>query len=206
METSRLETFSDGVFAIAATLLVLRISADAPGSGLGRALVHAWPQYAAYALSFLMIGIWWVNHHAFMKVIVRIDRTFLFANVGLLACIAFIPFPTTLIAEHFRDGGLRAATIAYSLTLMATACFMALLWFHAARSRRLLGPTTDQKLIDGISRYVAPGPLGLGVATLLALWSPYVTLALIAASGFYYLFGTSPTKAIEAGGVGSTSG
>ena len=110
METSRLEFFADGVFAIAATLLIIDVSVDAPGGELGAALVHSWPQYAAYAISFLVIGIWWVNHHACMAVIGRVDRTFLFANIALLACIAFLPFPTRLVAEHFRDDGVRSPT------------------------------------------------------------------------------------------------
>jgi uncharacterized membrane protein len=180
-------------------LLVLRISADAPGAGLGRSLLHEWPQYAAYALSFLLIGIWWVNHHAFMKLIDRVDRTFLFANIGMAACIAFLPFPTYLIAEHFRDGGLRAATIAFGLTLTGTAACMALLWFHAARTRRLIVETTDPILVRDISRYVGAGPVGTGVATLIAWWSPYVTLALVSASAVFYMFGNSPVKSIEAG-------
>ena len=98
METSRLEVFADAVFAIAATLLIIDVSADAPGGALGAALVHSWPQYAAYVVSFVTIGIWWVNHHACMAVIGRADRTFLFANIALLACVAFLPFPTRLVA------------------------------------------------------------------------------------------------------------
>jgi uncharacterized membrane protein len=92
VETSRLETFADGVFAIAAALLIIDVSVNAPGGELGAALKHSWPQYAAYAVSFLMIGIWWVNHHAFMAVIDRADRIFLFATIALLACIASSPF------------------------------------------------------------------------------------------------------------------
>jgi TMEM175 potassium channel family protein len=135
VETSRLEIFADGVFGIAATLLIVRVSVDAPGGALGKALLHAWPQYVAYAVSFLMIGIWWVNHHAFMKVIERVDRTFLFANIALLACIAFIPFPTGLVAKHFHDDGLQAAVITHGLTLTATAICMSFLWFYAAIGR-----------------------------------------------------------------------
>jgi uncharacterized membrane protein len=197
VETSRLEIFADGVFGIAATLLVIRISVDAPGRDLGRALVHAWPQYVAYGVSFLMIGIWWVNHHAFMKVIDRVDRVFLFANIGMLASIAFLPFPTNLVAEHFHDHGLRAAVILYGLTVTITACFMTSLWFYAAAGRRLIVPTTDQRIVDSISRYAFPGPLGAAGATLIALWYPYVTVALVAATALYYMFGGSPTKSAE---------
>ena len=194
VDTSRLEIFADGVFGIAATLLIVRVSVDAPGGALGKALLHAWPQYVAYAVSFLMIGIWWVNHHVFMKVIERVDRTFLFANIALLACIAFIPFPTGLVAKHFHDDGLQAAVITYGLTLTATAICMSFIWFYAAIGRRLIVETTEQSVVDGISLYVAPGPVGTGLATLIAIWSPYTTLALIAASALFYVFGGSPTK------------
>ena len=194
MDTSRLEIFADGVFGIAATLLIVRVAVDAPGGALGKALLHAWPQYVAYAVSFLMIGIWWVNHHAFMKVIERVDRTFLFANIALLACIAFVPFPTGLVAKHFHDNGLQAAVIIYGLTLTSTAICMSFLWFYAAIGRRLIVGTTKQSVVNGISRYVAPGPFGTGLATLIAIWSPYTTLALIAASACFYVVGGSPTK------------
>ena len=91
METSRLETFADGVFAIAATLLIIDVSVNGSGAELGAELKHSWPQYAAYAVSFLIIGIWWVNHHAHMAVIDRVDRTLLFATIAMLACIAAFP-------------------------------------------------------------------------------------------------------------------
>jgi uncharacterized membrane protein len=198
MDTNRLETFADGVFGIAATLLIVRVSVTATGPQLGHALVDAWPEYAAYALSFLMIGIWWVNHHAFLKAIDRVDRTFLFANLALLACIAFIPFPTNLVAEHFGDEGLQAATLTYTLTLTATAGSMAWLWFHAARGRRLIVATADQRVIDRTSRYIAPGVVGCGAAALIALWSPYASLALIAASALFYVFGGARAPAISA--------
>jgi uncharacterized membrane protein len=108
VETSRLEIFADGVFAIAATLLIIGVSVDAPGGELGAALKHAWPQYAAYLVSFMTIGIWWVNHHHFLAMTGHADRAFLFANIALLACSAFLPFPTKLVAEHFRDNGVHA--------------------------------------------------------------------------------------------------
>src|SRR5437667_104632 len=116
--TARLETFADGVFAIAATLLILNVDSqvsDQPGD-LGARLIHIWPSYVAYAVSFVTIGIMWVNHHAVMNQIDRCDRRFLLANVGLLLCIAFVPFPTRLVAEHVRDDGGRAAALAYGFT------------------------------------------------------------------------------------------
>lgn len=191
METSRLETFADGVFAIAATLLIIDVSVNASGAELGAELKHSWPQYAAYAVSFLIIGIWWVNHHAHMAVIDRVDRTLLFATIAMLACIAFLPFPTRLVAEHFRDDGVRAAAITYGLTMTTSAICFAFCWLHAARGRRLIAETADQRTVSGMSRSVLPGVPINAAATLVALWSPYTALALFAALALFYVLGAS---------------
>src|SRR6201995_3794576 len=94
--TGRLETFADGVFAIAATLLILDVHRTGDAS-VAASLVHAWPSYLAYAISFFTIGIIWVNHHTVMKQIDRVDRTFLFLNVLFLMVVAFSPFPTRVL-------------------------------------------------------------------------------------------------------------
>src|SRR6478752_5013578 len=112
MKTARLETFSDGVFAIAATLLILEVH-QASGS-VAHGLVHAWPSYVAYAISFLTIGIIWVNHHTVMQQIDRVDRTFLFINVVFLMIVAFSPYPTRVVAEHLRAGS-KSAAFAYGV-------------------------------------------------------------------------------------------
>jgi TMEM175 potassium channel family protein len=186
-----MEIFSDGVFAIAATLLIIDVSVDAPGAELGAALEHSWPQYAAYAVSFLMIGIWWVNHHAYMVVIDRVDRTLLFGTIAFLACIAFLPFPTRLVAEHFRDDGVRAAAITYGLTMTAAAICATSFWFYAASGRRLIAETADQRVVSALSRAVIPGVPINAAATLVALWSPYTALALFASLALFYVLGGS---------------
>jgi uncharacterized membrane protein len=189
--TARLEAFADGVFAIAATLLIIEVSVDAPGSELGHALVHAWPEYAAYFVSVLTIGIMWVNHHACLEQIERADRIFLFVNLALLMCIAFVPFPTNLVAEHLRDDGLRAAALTYGLTLTTTAvCFISL-WFYAATGRRLIAASADERVVSGISRSYLPGPLIYGTATLVALWSPTAAVILFALIALFYVLESS---------------
>jgi uncharacterized membrane protein len=186
-----MEIFSDGVFAIAATLLIIDVSVDAPGAELGAELKHSWPQYAAYAVSFLMIGIWWVNHHAYMAVIDRVDRTLLFGTIAFLACIAFLPFPTRLVAEHFRDDGVRAAAITYGLTMTAAAICATSFWFYAASGRRLIAEAADQRMVSALSRAVIPGvPINV-TATLVAVWSPYTALALFASLALFYVLGGS---------------
>jgi uncharacterized membrane protein len=199
VETGRLEAFADGVFAIAATLLIIDVTVHAPAAGLGHAVLHAWPQYAAYIVSFVSIGIMWVNHHTCMRMIDAADRTFLVINLFLLMCIAFVPFPTNLIAEHLQDSGLRAAALTYGVNLTVTACFFNLFWFYAAHGRRLVARDADQKLVSGISRSYIPGVPLYGTATLVALISPTASVALFAGIAFFYvlessIFGGSPVR------------
>lgn len=186
-----MEMFSDGVFAIAATLLIIDVSVDAPGAELGAALEHSWPQYVTYAVSFLVIGTWWVNHDSHMSVVDRVDRPLLFGHIAFLACIAFIPFPTRLVAEHFRDDGLRAAAITYGLTMTAAAICFTLIWFYAAHRRRLIARTTDQQRVNALSRSLIPAVPINTAATLVALWSAYAALALFAALQLFYMLGSS---------------
>jgi uncharacterized membrane protein len=191
VSTGRLETFADGVFAIAATLLILDVSVHARGDRLARALEHSWPQYAAYAVSFLTIGIIWVNHHTCFEQIGRTDRTFLFLNIGFLLCVAFIPFPTRLVAEHLRDGGARPAAIAYGLTLTATAIFFNAFWLYAASGRRLIAAQADQRVVSGITRSYRPGAPIYAAATLLALWSPDAAVVMFAVIALFYVLESS---------------
>jgi len=185
METTRLETFADGVFAIAATLLIIEVH---PAEGtVAHGLVHAWPSYAAYALSFLTIGIVWVNHHAVMDQISRANRTFLFLNVVFLMIVAFSPYPTKILADSLRDGS-KAAAFAYGLTFTLMSIAFGALWFYAARHHRLLRPDADRRTITGISRSFRPGAAMYALATLSALLSPYLAVALFAAIAVFYVF------------------
>src|SRR2546428_10293929 len=160
MTTSRLETFADGVFAIAATLLILNVDAQvgAAHTDLGARLLHIWPSYVAYAVSFLTIGIIWVNHHTVMSQVARADRTFLFLTVVFLLSVAFIPFPTRLVAEHVRDEGARAAALAYGITLTVTAVMFQALWLHAAAGRRPAPGGARQRPVPGNTPEQPPRP------------------------------------------------
>ena len=185
MTTARLETFSDGVFAIAATLLILNVNVT--GAPLGRALLHGWPSYVAYAVSFLTIGIMWVNHHGVFSQIDRVDRTFLMINVIFLMLVAFVPFPTKLVAEHIHRPGLEAAALTYGFTLTLTALAYNTLWFYAARSGRLLRPDADPKTVTGISRSFLPGPWIYLTATLFAFGWPTLSIVLFAVIALFYM-------------------
>src|SRR6266700_5068460 len=102
MDTRRAEAFSDGVFAVAITVLVFGLLPVGTGDHVTKALLSAWPQYFAYVVSFLTIGIMWLNHHRIMRQLERVDEPFVFLNIGLLLCIAFVPFPTRVLAEFVR--------------------------------------------------------------------------------------------------------
>jgi TMEM175 potassium channel family protein len=202
MNTSRLETFADGVFAIAATLLILNVDAQVTGDfgDLGSRLLHIWPSYLAYAVSFVTIGIMWVNHHTVMSQVDRTDRRFLLATVGLLLCIAFVPFPTRLVAEHIRGEGARDAALAYGFTMVATAIMFSVTWFYASRGKRLLRPDADPAVVSGISRSYLPGPWIYLGATLIAFVSPATSVVLFMAIAFFYvlesaIFGSAKSAA-----------
>ena len=194
MSTRRLEAFADGVFAIAATLLILNVDAQVgEGSGaIGHRLLAIWPSYIAYAVSFVTIGIIWSNHHTVMGQLGRVNRVFLLQNVFLLMCVAFLPFPTRLIAEHLRDRhDLQPAALAYGATMTVMAvCYIAL-WLYAAGGRRLLREDSDPRTVSGITRSYLPGaPLYL-TATLVALASPLASVALYGGIALFYVIESS---------------
>ena len=192
MSTARIETFADGVFAIAATLLILNVDAqvsDVPD--LGARLLHIWPSYLAYAVSFVTIGIMWVNHHTVMSQIDRVDRRFLVATVGLLMCIAFVPFPTRLVAEHIRGHGARDAALAYGFTMVATAIMFNVTWFYASRGKRLLASDANPAVVKGLSRSYLPGPWLYLAATLIAFASPTASVLVFLAAAVFYVLESS---------------
>src|SRR5262245_9597212 len=193
MDKGRLEAFSDGVFAIAITLLVLEITVphvEDPGE-LSQALLHLWPSYLAYATSFLTIGIMWINHHSVFRQLGEVDHRFLFINLGLLMCVSFVPFPTTLLADYAWGGGGTSAALAYGITLIITAIFFNLLWRYAAWNRRLIRHDADPQEIDGISRAYLPGPFMYLLATLVAFLSPEASAALYLAIAAWYVGSSS---------------
>jgi uncharacterized membrane protein len=135
MTTQRIEAFSDGVFAIAITLLILEVRLPpANGDPLSRRLSEAWPGYIAFVLSFLVIGIMWANHHANFHLIERCTHGLVVANLLLLLCVSFIPFPTKILAEELRHAGAdqRTAALFYSGAFVVTAIFFNVMWRVAA--------------------------------------------------------------------------
>jgi TMEM175 potassium channel family protein len=189
MTKSRVEAFSDGVFAIAATLLVLEIHVPAPGGegGLGHALLEEWPAYASYAVSFAIIGIIWVNHHSVFDHLRAVDRTLLFLNLLLLMWVALLPFPTNLLATYMREGGgdERVAGVVYTANMALMGLSFGTLWRYAV-SRRLLGVSlTDAEIRERTRNFTIGGPIYL-LAMLVALISAPACLVINAALAVYY--------------------
>ncbi len=192
METNRAEAFSDGVFAIAITLLILAVGVDqalAKGK-LEHQLLHLWPAYIAYAVSFVTIGIMWVNHHLVFRQFARVDRPLLLLNVLLLMLIAFVPFPTRVVAEHALSAGDRkAAALLYGITMTTTAALFFCVWIYG--SRKLLRPDADRREVSGITRSYLPGVPTYGIATLIALVSPLASLIIFGALALFYAISSS---------------
>jgi uncharacterized membrane protein len=184
--TTRLETFSDGVFAIAATILVLEIGVGHTHH-LGHALLELWPSYLAYVTSFVTIGIIWINHHFCVQTIERADRTLLFINVVLLLVVAFIPFPTKLVAEYLREPGEQSAVYAYNATFTLMAVVYNIWWRYASAGRRLIGENVPDAEVRAITRAFNPGiPLYL-LAFAVAIFSPLASVLLTLAIAAFYL-------------------
>jgi uncharacterized membrane protein len=201
MSTSRLQSFSDGVFAVAITILVfdlLPIGADAENaSSLKYALLHGWPQYAAYAVSFLTIGIMWINHHTLIAHLRCVDRRVLLINLLLLVGVVALPFPTALVATaltpHHSAGAQSVATVAYGLVMVEISVGFAALWLYLLAHQASLvrggvlqnEPFVRLRFTGGLFGYVA----GLLIA---AFWSAVAALILYALLAVYYIFENLP--------------
>ena len=189
METNRLEAFSDGVFAIAITLLVIDIEAPPPGSDLGAELLELWPSYLAYAVSFTVIGAIWINHHTMFDHIVKVDHRLLLLNTFHLMFIAFIPFPTAVLSQALQDGtNASLATAFYGGILTVIGILVTVMWHYAARDGGFLGDkiTRDQARRHG-RRYLI-GPICYGVATLVALKLFWLALAFYVVLNAFFLW------------------
>jgi uncharacterized membrane protein len=186
MGTNRLESFSDGVIAVAITLLVLNIGVPGndPGHSLGYDLGRQWPQYVAYVISFLTIGIIWINHHAMISRLREADHTILILNLLLLMTIGILPFATDLVATH-RGKPLAAAIYSGCFMVMAIA-FSVLNREVLVVRGHLLAEAMPLEQRRQIFRRAATGVVPYVLATALAFVSTYLTLGICAALALYY--------------------
>jgi uncharacterized membrane protein len=199
VEPRRAESFSDGVFAVAITVLVFNLLPIAKAGIDLRALLHAWPQYAGYVVSFLTIGIVWLNHHSMLSRLKRVDRVTLVLNAFLLMTVVAVPFPTVLVADNLGAGSsassARLATVVYGLVMIAMSIAFSSIWLYVSLHQDTLAATTIRTPLQGWVRFSA-GLAGYVAATLVAGFvSPGASLAIYGLIAVYYLFENLPASA-----------
>jgi uncharacterized membrane protein len=200
LDSGRLEAFSDGVFAVAITLLALNLAIPGPGHGpLARQLAGHWPSFAAYAVSFLTIGIIWVNHHTLLKSFARIDRPLLFVNLLLLFFVVAIPFATATIAAYLRsdDAGAWLAAVIYQGVLEGMSLSFGALFYWSIWRKHLTVPLAPSAARAASIRFGA-GNLAYLAATGIALLSAPASLLISGLVAFYYIFEHTPAQPADA--------
>ncbi len=196
MDRSRLEAFSDGVFAVAITLLALNLTVEGPGHGikLQRQLWdHRW-SFAAYVISFFIIGIIWVNHHVLIKSIALVDRTLLFLNLVLLLFVVLIPFSTATVAQYLPVPGpdVKVAMVLYSAVFLGMSVGFGSIFEWTLHDDHRIVPLPPQAHWPARLRF-AGGSSVYVVSMVVALFSAYASFALIALVAVYYIFERTPS-------------
>ena len=207
MTTGRAEAFSDGVFAVAITVLVFGLLPIGAGKLDASILLGAWTEYFAYVVSFLTIGIMWMNHHTILAHVARVDRPLLVINLLLLMGIVAIPFPTALVANNLTGPGGSTAAVTYGLVMIAISLAFSGLWIyvvtHAAELGATLPPEALRQSIPGFTG----GLLAYVAATLIAAYVNAVAAVIIfGLLAVYYLFEhlPSPEEGADSGPDGQS--
>jgi len=199
MKTSRVEAFSDGVFAVAITLLVLEFVVPQAKSGhLLASLLGQWPQLVTFVASFLTVGVVWVNHHAVFKGLRKVDRTTLFINLVLLLTVVLVPYPTQLLGHYLNsgwDGSVAAAFYGVVMTLMSVSFQTLVAW--ALTHPDLLEPSVRARRLSSVLPRFGIGLVTYAVSIGLAFVSAWLVVAIYAATAVYYAFNQIPWLADE---------
>ena len=195
--TGRLEAFSDGVFAIAITLLVLDIAVS---GGAGQHLLHSiaelWPSYLAYVASFATIGAAWLGHNAITEYLDRADAAFVRLNLLLLLVVSFLPFPTRLFADYIRqDSAERVAVTFYGISLLLASTLLLVLWRYAVRAH-LVRPDAADEEIQLLTERLTPGLAGYLVLIISGLFVPVLAVIGYLGIALYYII---PFRRLSAG-------
>jgi uncharacterized membrane protein len=194
MNRGRLEAFSDGVFAVAITLLALNLTVAGPGHGkLINLLGHAWPAFLAYVVSFFTIGVIWVNHRSLFSGLARVDRVLLFLNLLLLLFVVAIPFTTATLAEYLHPGGSNAQVAAalYGAVMTGMSICFGLIFAWSLRHDHVIGSLAPKSKLTAQLRFGA-GTLVYAIATGVSFLSPAVALGCYAAVAAYYVLEHTP--------------
>jgi len=196
MDTRRAEAFSDGVFAVAITVLVFNLLEINPRVLHYHDLTMAWPSYFAYVVSFLTIGIMWMNHHTMFGHINRVDRPVLVLNLFLLLGIVAIPWPTALVAKQLQHSGGTPAAVTYGLVMIFISLGFAGLWIYVVTHATKLGGQVEPEALRRSIPGFTGGLLGYVAGTVLAAFGlPVAALILYGLLGVYYLFEHLPAPA-----------
>jgi len=190
-ETGRTEAFSDGVFSIAITLLVLELKLPHPADGgtvssLTRALLDQWPSYTSFVVSFFTILIMWANHHAMFNMVRRIDVPFLYANGFLLLLVTFVPFPTSVLASYLETPAAPVAGAFYAGTYCLIAIAFNVLW-ATARNRRLLHARVSPEMVEMRTRRYHLGPPLYAIATAASFINVFLAVGICAGLAIFWL-------------------
>lgn len=189
MNKTRVEAVSDGIFAIAITLLVLTISEPDDYHHLASQLADRWPSLAAYIVSFAVIGIMWFNHHSICNYLEEVDAGFFYLNLLLLMTIAFLPYPTGVLGQALSRGdGARTAAVAYSATMAVNALAWGALWLYASSGRRLLKSTFPEAQRRTATLAFTLGAVVYALSIGIAFVNAYACLAFHGALALYYAF------------------
>jgi uncharacterized membrane protein len=188
LSKGRLEAFSDGVFAIAITLLVLDIAVPAgSGDNLLEAVGRQWPSYLGYLVSFATIGAVWLAHSVITDYLGRVDAVLVRINLLLLLAVAFLPFPTRLLVEYVgKEGSERVAATLYGLNLFLASLLVSSMWHYAVR-QQLVRPDADDDEVELLTRRLTPGLAGYVVLIALGLLLPTVAVVGYLAVAVYFL-------------------
>lgn len=212
MDTRRTEAFSDGVFAVAITVLVFGLLpiGGADHVPVTHQIISAWPRYVAYVVSFLTIGIMWLNHHALIAQLRVVNRPLLIINLLLLMGVVAVPWPTTLVAEHLTGSaavvsGGRAATVTYGLVLLSISIAYSVMWLYIGRRAADVAHRADRPP-DRLKtlRFMA-GLGGYALAVVVSILSPGVAMAIYGLIAVYYFFEHVPRPSGQADGPGSAA-
>jgi uncharacterized membrane protein len=194
MDRNRLEAFSDGVFAVAITLLALNLAIPGPGHGaLLTQLVHLWPSLVAYPISFFTIGVIWVNHHAVVRSVKVVDRTLLFINLVLLLFVVVIPAATSVMAEYLTSGGQDAhlAVALYAAVFEGMGASFAAMFAWTLREGRAVRDVPREARRRAWLRF-SPGLAAYLLAIAVAFASAPAALAIVGLAAVYYVFERTP--------------
>jgi TMEM175 potassium channel family protein len=187
MSKSRLEAFSDGVFAIAITLLVLTIAPPSDYRNLGHQLTSEWPALAAFVVSFAVIGIMWLNHHSVFSHFEHVDRGLIYLNMLLLMTITFLPYPTGVLGHALAKGeNARTAAVIYAVVMALNAWVWTALWLYGSHRRRLLRPGFPEAERSTATRMFSIGVVMYTLSIGVAFWNAAAFLAVQALFALYY--------------------